>query len=734
MEISISCDIILPERMLKMEKLVIQDKVHKQIILEGPYIKLIQTPEFQRLKDITQTANAYLEYPNLKNTTRYEHSMGTYHVLNNIIEQLARKLEKQNIKINEEEKEVAKVAMLLHDIGHMAYSHTAEKITKYSHEKRSIDIIADEKTKIHRIIKEEWGEEFLQKVINFLQDIYLKETIPETIEIHKNRVSLANVLKSLISNNIDADRLDYQIRDSQDVGFQVLTDLDKIIQSFEVVVANDNVTIAIPEEKMYLIETMLFERARNYAKIYYGSKSVISDVVFQKLLETLKEKPEEIDFLPKDSIRDFMSLNEKEYTIQECLQITQTPIREFLEKLKEHTNDESILYLLNLEQATNGYTRITTDASKEYIQDLLQKAIPQWDAKKSSALVDETRTIKVYKSNKKNKTNIITQNGIEDFKDLEHFIDIRDKKIRTVAINAEMIRLELGISKEEFEETIQPKINSVIRSLTRSKEEFEIKYLVNQPIMDYLDFKDLLTKQFPIIQECVYHNHDNYYDDQELNFLKNGKTLRIRQGMQADGTNPVEQEIENTIKRIRIHYKTKKSSNQIFNTSKKEEEFGKSSQIQDYESFLKKQHIDGNSLEETLSVDSLRRLFTINVGGIPVDVCFNASVYQNHLYDELPGESQTIEIQTVSKNPSDRLALLKVHEYIQEKVPQLEGKIINLNMYEIGLTDTYQKYRKGMLHNEDAKKWEQENPEKVKILADTLQKVNSTASKKEEER
>ena len=62
--------------------------------------------------------------------------------------------------------------MLLHDIGHGAYSHTLEKITGYSHEKRSIDIVKDEYTEIHQILKKYYGEEFTTKVGKFLEKVY----------------------------------------------------------------------------------------------------------------------------------------------------------------------------------------------------------------------------------------------------------------------------------------------------------------------------------------------------------------------------------------------------------------------------------------------------------------------------------------------------------------------------------------------------------------------------------
>lgn len=57
------------------EKLIIRDEVHGNIELEGIYKELVQSKDFQRLKDIIQTGTAYLKYSNMEQETRFEHSV-----------------------------------------------------------------------------------------------------------------------------------------------------------------------------------------------------------------------------------------------------------------------------------------------------------------------------------------------------------------------------------------------------------------------------------------------------------------------------------------------------------------------------------------------------------------------------------------------------------------------------------------------------------------------------------
>ena len=154
------------------EKLIIDDEIHGKIELDGVYKELVESKDFQRLKDIIQTGTSYLKYPDMKYETRFDHSVGSYYLICKIIESIESKLNAQGIKIREDEKEIAKIAMLLHDVGHGAYSHTLEKITGYSHEKRSIDIVKDENTEIHQILKKYYGEEFTTKVGKFLEKVY----------------------------------------------------------------------------------------------------------------------------------------------------------------------------------------------------------------------------------------------------------------------------------------------------------------------------------------------------------------------------------------------------------------------------------------------------------------------------------------------------------------------------------------------------------------------------------
>ncbi len=112
---------------------VIKDAVHGDVSVSDAELKLIDTPEMQKLREIRQMAVAYLVYPGA-NHTRFEHSLGTMHITGQICE---------NLSLPEEEKGAMRAAALLHDVGHTAFSHDSEEILirkkKGGHEKRGVE-------------------------------------------------------------------------------------------------------------------------------------------------------------------------------------------------------------------------------------------------------------------------------------------------------------------------------------------------------------------------------------------------------------------------------------------------------------------------------------------------------------------------------------------------------------------------------------------------------------------
>lgn len=704
------------------EKLIIKDEVHGLIELEGVYKELVESKDFQRLKDIIQTGTSYLKYPEMEEETRFDHSVGSYYLMCKIIDNIEKKLGAQGIKVKEEEKEIAKIAMLLHDIGHGAYSHTLEKITGYSHEKRSIDIVKDKDTEIHKILEKYYGKDFANKVGEFLEKVYdhKKQDKPlSDVKIENGKVNLENLLASLISNNIDADRLDYLVRDSKKAGFKILTEVDELIESFEFVLDVDKVIVAIPEEKKILSDMAILERSRNYRDIYFCTPSVVGDHVFEFLLEELRNNPEEVPNSIDPIIRRFLSNSKADFTTKEYMTITETPMKEALEEIQKQTKNEKIKGLCDMKSMTSSYQELNTDKSESYIRYLLHKAIPEIP-ENTEGIVEETRWIKPYKSNENENINVITSNGIEDYRDIKQdLIKLEPFPKRITAISMEMLRLELGISKEEFDKKYKRTIEEVISTVTKSKDEFELRYVLAEGTIDGQEIKEKIQEKYEIVDSAKYMSNDIYYDNPETyELLENKETLRVRRG-----TTFHESEETYNFKKTRATYKTyRKDIKSNFTVRRKEEEIGDSDKIQNYEEFLTSLGIDKDSVKPMLEVNNLRYLYTIKINGVLIDISFNNANYQNQIY-EMFGNIGTIEIKPRENKVSDRLSMLEFRQFLEQQFPDLAKFLSNTNVYEIGMLDTYEKYKKGYIISEEVEEYEEQHPEAAEKLKEISEKA-----------
>ena len=120
---------------------IINDPVYGFITIDDELIyQVIAHPYYQRLRRINQMAMAYLVYPGAVHT-RLHHSLGAYHLMCNALSELKSK----GIAISFEEEQAAKIAILLHDVGHGPFSHALEHvlIEGMHHEAISLLIMKD---------------------------------------------------------------------------------------------------------------------------------------------------------------------------------------------------------------------------------------------------------------------------------------------------------------------------------------------------------------------------------------------------------------------------------------------------------------------------------------------------------------------------------------------------------------------------------------------------------------
>ncbi|CAN5657017.1 HD domain-containing protein [soil metagenome] len=238
-------------------KKIINDPVYGFITIDDELIfKIIAHPYYQRLRRIHQMAMAHLVYPGAVHT-RLHHSLGAYHLICSALSVLKSK----GIDISEEEEQGAKVAILLHDIGHGPFSHALENvlIEGMHHEAISLLIMKD--------LNKQWNGQ-LQVAIDIFTNIYHKK-----------------YLHQLVSGQLDVDRMDYLTRDSFFSGVsEGVIGYDRIIKMLTV----HNGELMVEEKGIYSIEKFLVSRRLMYWQVYLHKTVLCAEQMLQRIIKRAK--------------------------------------------------------------------------------------------------------------------------------------------------------------------------------------------------------------------------------------------------------------------------------------------------------------------------------------------------------------------------------------------------------------------------------------------------------------
>lgn len=256
----------------------LRDPIYGLIEYDKKEEKLINTPLFQRLRGVKQLALANLVYPGAHHT-RFEHCIGTMHLAGRIAK--AKKLNLDEEKIN-----ILRLAGLLHDIGHGPFSHVSEQIMENRTDKEILDKYeAQNAHELMSILLIQKNKE--------IAEILSQEEIEEIVLLLQKR---RNIEKDIVSGPLDADKLDYLLRDSYFAGVQYgVFDLDKIIESLTPIkIGTKETQLGISEEGIYAAEQMLLAKYHMNTQVYRHRIRRITDAMLIRGVEFAIEEIEEI--------------------------------------------------------------------------------------------------------------------------------------------------------------------------------------------------------------------------------------------------------------------------------------------------------------------------------------------------------------------------------------------------------------------------------------------------------
>ena len=290
---------------------IIHDSVHGSISVEGVFLDLIQTAEFQRLHDIKQLGLAYLVFPGA-HQTRLEHSLGTYHIA---------KLMCASLGLEERAAKKIMCAALLHDIGHAPFSHTLEWLLKdqfgFTHEELTADIVTGKESILPEGDRTVLGDtlsipEVLEKHGVSPKEV-AKLVVGDSSDIHPEQTLLSGKGKlklddmrypyQMIRGPIDCDQMDYLIRDSHYTGVAYgIIDRDRLMSMLRI----RNGDLVVESGGVSAVEGMLVARALMFTSVYFHKTVRIAELMLAKAAERLGRK--EMDAARKQNDPGFISV------------------------------------------------------------------------------------------------------------------------------------------------------------------------------------------------------------------------------------------------------------------------------------------------------------------------------------------------------------------------------------------------------------------------------------------
>lgn len=234
----------------------VRDPLYGFIGLSEKETRLVDTPLFQRLRSIKQLSHAFVAYPSAIHT-RFEHSLGCMHIAGKMCDELG---------FGHQDKEDVRVAALLHDIGHGPFSHLFEDVIRRcnagidSPHERISEIMIMEDPDIGRILGD--GK---HKIVDLLR---------------KRQPTSAS---DIVSGSIDADKLDYMLRDSYHIGVAYgKFDLDRILHTLR----RDphDTALRIDVKGKDAVENYRLGRHLLHVQVYHHHARLVADLMFLNAL------------------------------------------------------------------------------------------------------------------------------------------------------------------------------------------------------------------------------------------------------------------------------------------------------------------------------------------------------------------------------------------------------------------------------------------------------------------
>src|SRR5437870_10187262 len=227
-------------------------------------VRLIDTPEFQRLRRIKQLGLGLYTYQGAEHS-RFTHSLGALHLITRILDRLG-----ESYSIAPEDRAAVRAAALLHDVGHGPFSHAMEKTLGVHHEQLTMLAVTSEETELPQILRS-YSIELPRRVASIVEGTFRPAALAQ-----------------LVSSQLDVDRMDYLLRDSLMTGAKYgLYYLEWIINALQIDEAADRIYVAA--RGVFAVEEYLQARYYMFRQVYFHRTLRSAEAVLRAALQRALE-------------------------------------------------------------------------------------------------------------------------------------------------------------------------------------------------------------------------------------------------------------------------------------------------------------------------------------------------------------------------------------------------------------------------------------------------------------
>ena len=277
----------------------IRDPIHGAIELTADERTLIDSPQYQRLRNVKQLGFADLAFPGATHT-RYAHGLGAMEMATKVFDAVAPQLE-----LDREDgarfRQTLRLAVLFHDLGHAPLSHATEAIMpriadlkvpawaresdggRAGHEDYTLKLVLD--SALAAEIRARFSGRGIEP--EHIAGLICGRPPPGAYPYRSGSRDLLPVLRQVVSGELDADRMDYLQRDSFFTGVNYgKFDADWIVQNLAAVQRDDRVYLGLQHRAVFAFEDFLLSRYHMFLSVYFHSTSVGYEVLLQKWCES----------------------------------------------------------------------------------------------------------------------------------------------------------------------------------------------------------------------------------------------------------------------------------------------------------------------------------------------------------------------------------------------------------------------------------------------------------------